>query len=107
MLLLAVSAAEPPQVEAIDYALPQPGQTPGGPITGCRAANANEILVCGRRSDKYRIEELKPPPGTEAPPSDGTFGIGLAKGVRAEVEQVTRPDGYRDTRVLIKLKIPF
>ena len=108
MVLLAASAAEPPQVEAIDYVLPQPGpKMDGGPITGCRAEAPGEIVVCGRRSDLYRLEELKPPPGAAEPLPDGTFGVALAKGLSAEVEQVTRPDGLRDTRAMIKWKIPF
>lgn len=109
MVLFAASAAEPPQVEAVDYVLPEPGpKIDGGPITGCRSgAQPGEIVVCGRRSDGYRIEALKPPPGSEAPAADGSFGVGLAKGIGAEVEQVTRPDGLRDNRVMLKWKMPF
>jgi hypothetical protein len=105
-LILAAAAADPAPPGSFDYSLPRP--VIGTRIVpDCPRGAPGEIVVCGRRGDDQRLRGLRPPPGVEEPLPDGSFGIGLAEGVRLEAEQVTRPDGYRDTRVMVKVKIPF
>ena len=107
LLLIALAAADAPEVEPVDYQLPEE-RVGGRVLQDCSRRSAGEIVVCGRRGDGYRLKELEPPDGVEPTAAgDGSFGVGLAKGVRVEAEQVTRPDGWRDNRFLVKVKIPF
>jgi hypothetical protein len=107
LLLIALAQAEMPHVAPVDYALPEE-RAGGRVLEDCSRRSAGEIVVCGRRGDGYRVKELPLPEGVDPETTgDGSFGIGLAKGVRLEAEQVTRPDGWRDNRVLVKVKIPL
>ncbi|HZG08043.1 MAG TPA: hypothetical protein VEZ70_03585 [Allosphingosinicella sp.] len=103
-LLIALAAADPAPVERIDYALPPP---PPPRVTGAGCAGSpGEILVCGRRGQGDRLGELGPPPGD--PPRQGVVGVDLPFGrVEPEITKVVRQDGHVDTRVMVKLKIPF
>jgi hypothetical protein len=66
-----------------------------------------EIVVCGRRTDRHRLEELKPPPGAEQKGS-GVIGYDLPFGrIEPLMETVVRSDGWIDKRVMVTLKIPF
>ena len=107
LLLIALAQADVPQVAPVDYVLPEE-RVGGRVLPDCSRRSAGEIVVCGRRGDGYRVTELALPEGVEPETTgDGSFGIGLAKGVRVEAEQVSRPDGWRDNRVMVKVKIPF
>ena len=101
-LALAAVAAPPAGADMPDYRMPErivPGR--------CAPAAGEEIVVCGRPPDTYRYREIELPEGVEAPAPDGSFGIGLAPQVRAEVDTIVRPDGFIDRRLMIKWRIPF
>jgi hypothetical protein len=105
-LILAMAAAEPPPVEAIDYALP-PAERSTRIVPGaCERGATGEIVVCGRGSERHRLRDLPPPPG--GAPRDGVVGVDLPFGrVEPSLETVIRPDGWIDKRVMVKLKVPF
>jgi hypothetical protein len=103
-LILLAAAVEPPAVAPVDYTLPPP---PPASLTGADCARpAGEIVVCGRRTQPDRLEELGPPPG--GPPREGVIGVETPLGrVEPELMTVVRPDGWIDKRAMIKLRIPF
>lgn len=105
-LILLFAAAPPVPVEAIDYRLPVQEESPRI-VDTCRRGVGEEIVVCGRRTDRYRLEELKPPPGAE-PRGSGVIGHDLPFGrVEPLLETVVRSDGWVDKRVMVTLKMPF
>jgi hypothetical protein len=107
-LILLFAAPDGVQVEAIDYRLPLQDENPRI-LSNCRRpAESGEIVVCGRRGDGQRLEELRPPPGTEERAEGEVVGIDLPFGrVEPELSTIVRPDGWVDKRVMVKLKIPF
>jgi hypothetical protein len=105
-LILLFAAADPAKVDAIDYRLPLQEEPPRI-VQDCRRAAPDEIVVCGRRDDPYRLRELTPPPGTE-PRAPGVIGVDLPFGrVEPELSQEVRPDGSVNKRAMVKVKIPF
>lgn len=104
-LILLFAAADPAPVEAVDYRLPLQEAPPV--VEQCRPGEGEEIVVCGRRDSRYRLEELKPPPGTGAP-EGGVIGHDLPFGrIEPKLETVIRADGAPDKRVMVTLKIGF
>ena len=105
-LILLFAAADPVPVEPVNYRLPVRETTPR--IVGdCRRAPGEEIVVCGRRSERHRLEDLRPPEGvrTEEP---GVIGYDSPIGrIEPDLQTVVRQDGLVDRRVMVKLKIPF
>jgi hypothetical protein len=105
-LILLLAAPPPVPVDRIDYRLPAQEQSPGL-VGACRGGGDAEIVVCGRRGDRYRLEELKPPPGAE-PRESGVVGVDLPFGrVEPLMETIVRSDGWVDKRVMVTLKMPF
>jgi hypothetical protein len=105
-LILLLAASDPVPVEAIDYRLPLEEEPPRI-VERCRPGAGEEIVVCGRRGERYRLSEIKPPPGAEAR-EPGVIGYDLPFGrVEPLLETVIRADGAPDKRAMITLKIPF
>ena len=105
-LILLFAAPPPVPVDAIDYRLPLQEESPRI-VEACRRGAGEEIVVCGRRTDRYRLDELKPPPGAEQKEA-GVIGYDLPFGrIEPLMETVVRSDGWIDKRVMVTLKIPF
>lgn len=100
------AGAETSAVAPIDYRMPaEPARE-----DGCRRAGDEEIVVCGRRGEsRYRLGGGAPAPQgmvlTRRSPFDWDLGGG-ARGY-VDLDQVQRPDGYIDRRVMITVRIPF
>jgi len=107
-LILLFAAADPPAVEAIDYRLPMQEAAPRITDDCRRGAGEGEIIVCGRRGQGQRLEELKGRPEWEGRKPGEVVGIDLPFGrLEPEVTQVVRQDGFVDKRAMVTLKIPF
>ena len=105
-LILLFAAPPPVQVEAVDFRLP-PQEASPRIVESCRRGAGEEIVVCGRRPNRYRLEELKPPAGAEAR-EPGVIGVDLPFGrLEPQMKSVVRPDGWVDKQIMVTLKIPF
>ena len=103
MLLLQATAPESPPRPAI-VAEPLRTRKP------CEMSpDPDEITVCGRRDDdRFRVKPIPLPAGMKTP-VDGPgmdFDIGTAHG-NIYADQVGRPDGIPDRRIMVTLKWPF
>jgi hypothetical protein len=106
VLILLLAASDPVAVAPIDYRLPM--QESPRIVGDCRRGAGDEIVVCGRRGQGQRLEELTPPPGTEGRAEGEVIGKDLSFGrIEPDLQTVVRQDGSVDRRVMVKLKIPF
>lgn len=69
----------------------------------------DDIVVCGKRhDDQFRLKPIPLPAGVKKP-IDGPgvdFDIGDVHG-NVYTDQVGRPDGLPDRRIMVTLKMPF
>jgi hypothetical protein len=99
------AVVDAPQVAAIDYRLPAPGTIQDR----CRRTAGDEILVCGRRDNaRYRLRDVALPPGTVLTrPSPFAWDLGGGAVADIDLDQVQRPDGYVDHRIMLRVRVPF
>lgn len=104
LALQAASAAAP-----IDFDLAEAPAEAAAPglRRACRGADADEIVVCGRRprGGDYPLEAMARV--FEAKPIVAETGIGGGAKARAFVESVTMPNGEISNRVMVGIKLPF
>lgn len=103
MLLLQAAAPESPPAAAI-VAIPLRSRKP------CEVSpDPDEVVVCGERhDDKFRLKPIPLPRGMKKP-IDGPgvdFDMGDVHG-NFYVDQVGRPDGLPDRRIMIRLTKAF
>lgn len=98
------AVADATAVAAIDYRLPAPAPAQ----ESCRSAG-DEIVVCGRRDyERYRLRSLAPPPGMVLTrPSPFAWDLGGGALADVDLDQVQRPDGYIDQRIMLRVRLPF
>lgn len=103
MLLLQAAAPESPPAAAT-VAIPLRVRRP------CKVSpDPNEIVVCGKRhDDQFRLKPIPLPAGMKRP-IDGPgvdFDMGDVHG-NLYADQVGRPDGLPDRRIMIRLTKAF
>jgi len=72
-----------------------------------KAGDDAEIIVCGRREEKERHRITMLPdgePASRVPRLTTRLGPGEAL---IEAEQVARPDGLIDKRIMVRFRLPF
>lgn len=89
------AVAGPPALDLKAFRAPRPCRPP---------APGEDIVVCARTGDEFRLKPL-PPKTSEAALPKAEVGVGSAK-VSAETEQGS-VGGFPSNRAMIRLKMPF
>jgi len=97
--------ADAPAVAGVDYRLPPAPRV----RERCHRGAGDEIVVCGRRDpERYRLPEAAPPPGMVLTrPSPFAWDLGGGAVADVDLDQVQRPDGFIDHRVMLRVRVPF